>query len=181
LRPVFPQFILGTDAFVSCCIHQGSAPFHWVWDRRSANLHERGLVISAATIEQVNDRVRRIAASNRREDLDDAKHLQNSIDKVATLFRQKGCILPITDELFVYAHVALDFSIPYRRRDGSVQSLGLLEKIVLATAIVGYRDQPLWLMDYEQPGAFPRLQHDHGLNVYEFPQRTQPQIQGVAS
>jgi len=181
LRPVFPQFILGTDAFLSCCIHRDSAPYHWVWDRRSTNLHERGLIVSAATIEQIYDRVRRIAASNRRQDLDDAKHLQNSIDKVTTLFRQKGCILPITDELLVYTHAALDFSIPYRRRDGSVQTLGLLEKIVIATAIVGYRDQPLWLMDYEQPEAFSRLRHDHGLHVYEFPRRAEGRIEGIAS
>jgi hypothetical protein len=181
LRQVFPQFILGTDAFISCCMHRDSAPYHWVWDRRSVNLNERGLVVSASTIEQVHDRVRRIAASNRREDLDHAKHLQNSIDKVATLFRQKGCILPITDELFVYAHAALDFSIPYRRRDGSVQTLGLLEKIVLASAIVGFRDQPLWLMDYEQPEAFARLRHDHGLLVHEFPNLAQARSQGLAS
>jgi hypothetical protein len=181
VRPVYPQFILGTDAFISCCIHRGSAPYQWVWDPGVPNLHERGLVISAATIEQVHDYLRKLADSGRQEDLDDAKHLQHGIDKVVTLFRQKGCILPITDALLVYVHTALDFSIEYRRRNGAVRALGLLEKIVIASAIVGYREQPLWLMDYEQPAAFARLRRDYGLHVHEFEHRQQNRIHGIAS
>jgi len=162
-------------------MHPGSAPFRWVWDQRAPNLYARGLVVSAATIELIYDPVRKLAASTSRRDLDDAKHLQHSIDKVVMLFRQKGCILPISDEVLVFVHTKLDFTIEYRRRDGTPQALGLLEKVVLATAIVGFRDQPLRLIDYDQPAAFAKLSESYGLRVETFPHWAHDQAQGVAS
>ena len=165
---VFPQCLLGTDAFVSCCIHPESEPYRWVWDRHAPNLHARGLVISAATVEQVYERGRSLALANRGQGLDEAKRQQNSVDKVVALFRQKGCILPITHELLTYAREELNFTIAYRRFDGTTVTLALLEKVVLATAIVGYRARPIWLMDYDQPEAFALLSRDYQLHVKFF-------------
>jgi hypothetical protein len=165
MRDPVARYILGTDAFVSCCIDPHGLPWHWVWSDRS-HINARGIVISTATVQLVQHRIRTIAGDPTQQER--ALTLKHGFETALKIFRDKRCVLPIRDDIASFADERLSHDIHYTRPDGSVVCIGALEKLVIATAICGFNSQSIWLTDFPQPRAFPKLAERCGLQYREF-------------
>ncbi len=158
------RYLLGTDAFVSCCLYPKSDPYRWVWE--GGNINARGIVISTATVQQVHREIR--ATMARPGEQQRAAELRGGFENALRIFRDKRCILPIREDITSFVESRLGYDIVYVRPVGPPQRVGTLEKIVLATALCGVNNRGLWLVDYHQPYAFPSLQDVFGLSYETF-------------
>ena len=143
-----------------------SPPWKWVWTGNS-HINARGIVISTATVQLVQHEVRALTADPLQEER--ALALKHGLEVVLAIFRDKKCVLPIRDDIAAFADQHLTQVISYLRPAGGIAQIGILEKIVIATAIRGFNDQPIWLIDYDQPYAFPKLDSQFGLAHKTFP------------
>jgi hypothetical protein len=168
VRGAFAHYLLGTEAFLSVCLDPHSAPYGWLWHQGPRRLSHEGIVISAASTEMADARLKKLRDSGDRSQQDFADRCQERIDSVIALFRAESCVVPITDVYWRFARHQLPDDITYLSRVGGESVvIGVLEKVVLATAILGV-DQPMWLIDYEQK-AFEVLRVAKQLAVGTFP------------
>jgi len=165
LRNFHARQLLGTLAFVSACKDVESDPYRWVWDS-SQTLHERGVVISAATVLQVLMQIRLLDDSSHRSDREQGRRLRNCFEDCYEHFKRNRCIIPILPEHIVFAERRLPSALKYRDGSGLSRDINTLERLVIATAIKGLYERGLDLLDYAQDQAFTRLKAEFNeLNI----------------
>lgn len=180
MRDGFAHYLLGTEAFLSVCLEPESAPYAWLWHQGPRRLAHEGIVVSAASTEIADARLKKLRDQGNSVEQAYVDRYQEKIDTVTAVFRAENCIVPITDVYWRYARHELADEIRYQpRTGGDATPVGNLEKVVLATAILGVH-QPMWLIDYEQD-AFAGLRVTRQLNVGTFPHPARQQIVRAAA
>jgi hypothetical protein len=164
MHDVFPQHILGTQAFYRYFTDEDSQLSSWV-DFQGA-INERGIVISTATVIQISEDLTLAASSTNDRETAWSETTFPEFEKAVHYFRQQGCILPIIPEHEDFARATLTDKLVYMSLSGGKKTVPLLERIVLSTAIKGLYRTPLWLIDCEQPIAFPLLRRKYGLRIH---------------
>jgi hypothetical protein len=168
MRDTFAHYLLGTEAFISVCLDPASDPYNWLWGRGPRRLAHDGIVISSATTEYVASRIERLRNSNQPGASLVADRHQERVHTVISKFRDENCIIPISDRYWHFARYHIDIDLKYKPREGGEPvSIGVLEKVVIATAIIGVH-QPMYLVDYDQPDAFRYLARTKQLEVGVF-------------
>lgn len=164
LRNSNARQIIGTQAFVSACKDVTSDPYRWVWDS-PRTLHERGVVISAATVLQVLLQIKLLEDSDHRSDRAQGRLLRNHFDISYERFKSNGCVIPILADHVEFA-ARIPGEIKYHNSFGLSREINMLERLVIATAIKGLHQRGLDLLDYAQDQAFARLAAEYsGLKI----------------
>lgn len=148
--------LLATSALASACFDRASEPYAWLWNP-SRPLFRSGIVVSVASLWQLSIHVRQLQFSDNLAEKDEGLQKFHRLSWVIRALEVGECILPIRLSHLMCANNDLAFQIIYELADGSTRPINMLERLVLATAIVGEPHSKPYLLDYDQPFAFEKL------------------------
>ncbi|MGH1351057.1 MAG: hypothetical protein ACRBBN_09635 [Methyloligellaceae bacterium] len=136
---VCPKYLLGTQALITLISGQDETFASWVKDilKQSGNIF-----ISTASILQIHN----IISSNADEET--IWRFENTRND----FMQYNCIWPIMTEHERMARQDLNFRFIWHNLEGEETDIPFMERLVIAAAIEGYLDNPMFFVNIRQPG-----------------------------